>query len=432
LTGGRPEGAELTLNYAENFQVRMQAEPNEGASLIEKTLITLGSADARLPVQKLNDGVHIDINQDDINIDKWLDAIIELAQYESSQQSDDNRFLDLMRTITLDVQSPIFLDREFGEINLKLFSVDGAHWSGRIDGENAHGTMQLQPRDNRYTFNLDYLNLGDPIPATEAVETVDYDLQPSNYPSLSYSVKTIASGNWVNNKTVGSVSSFDFVTTVSEAEDALDDISLDGFIKKGKGSIKGNIHWIGAPHEFDFARLNGEFDLRIQDGELVKVEPGGGKLLGLLNFNAIARRLTLDFTDVVAAGLKFDRMQYTGLFSDGRAVMREAYIFSPAVFVRMEGQLNIVDETIDMEIHMSPELGGNIALLSALANPAAGAVVFLTQQLFKDQFRNSTFTSYRALGTWEDFELEQFKINDQKSEIAIPKVVQSPVEQTEQ
>ena len=109
-----------------------------------------------------------------------------------------------------------------------------------------------------------------------------------------------------------------------------------------------------------------------------------------------------------AEGLTFDRMQYSGLFSDGKAVMRDAYIFTPAVFVRMEGQVDIANEMIDMEIHISPELGGNLALLSALANPAAGAVVFLTQRIFKDQIRDVNFTSYRALGSWEEFEVVPF------------------------
>ena len=222
-----------------------------------------------------------------------------------------------------------------------------------------------------------------------------------------------ATGQWLNGEAVGSMSSFDFTTTIAEAETALDDFSFNGFIKKGDGTLTGNINWIGAPHEFDFSRLNGEFDLVVQDGELVKVEPGGGKLLGLLNFNAVARRLSLDFSDVLADGLVFDRMQYKGQFSDGKAIMQEAYILSPAAFVRMEGQVDIANEMIDMEIHLSPELGGNLALLSGLANPAAGALVFLTQRVFKEQLRDANFTSFRALGTWEDFEVEPLDIGSQ-------------------
>ena len=108
-------------------------------------------------------------------------------------------------------------------------------------------------------------------------------------------------------------------------------------------------------------------------------------------------------------------MRYTGVFADGEAIMRQAYIFTPAVFVNMQGKLDLDEELIDMEIHLSPELGGNLTLLSALANPAAGALVFLTQQLFKDEMRSASYKSYRALGTWEDFEMVEFDVNDERA-----------------
>jgi len=168
-------------------------------------------------------------------------------------------------------------------------------------------------------------------------------------------IGTVARGKWVNDKGSGSISSFDFATVIDEAEGALTELDFDGIIKKGEGSIEGNMNWIGAPHEFDYARLNGEFDLRLNDGELVQVEPGSGKLLGLLNFNAIARRLVFDFRDVFASGLQFDRMRYTGVLADGEAIFKEAYILTPAVFVRMEGKLDLDKELIDLEVHLSPE-----------------------------------------------------------------------------
>ncbi len=215
---------------------------------------------------------------------------------------------------------------------------------------------------------------------------------------------TTGSGQWRNSAELGSVTQIDFVTDIQAAGDALDSLDFAGFLRKGKGYANGRLEWQGAPHEFDYSRLNGDFDIRIQDGELTQVAPGTGRLLGLLNFNAILRRVTLDFSDVLASGLKFDQMQYTGLFAEGEAIMRDAYLFSPAVFVRMEGKLDLDQELIDMEVHVSPELGGNLTLLSALANPAAGAVMFLLQNVFKEEMRSSSFVSYRAKGDWADFE----------------------------
>jgi len=103
-----------------------------------------------------------------------------------------------------------------------------------------------------------------------------------------------------------------------------------------------------------------------------------------------------DFRDVFASGLQFDRMRYRGLLNNGEAILQDAFILTPAVFVRMEGSVNLDQELIDMDVHISPELGGNLTLLSALANPTAGAVVFITSQLFKDDMRRASFKSYQA------------------------------------
>ena len=284
---------------------------------------------------------------------------------------------------------------------------------------------------------------------------INYDLKPSEYPTVTLNVdrlkvagrhlgalnlsgapnndrwqlddfqivhngiRTEVSGQWLNTKEQGSISSFDYDIQVEEAEGALNELDFDGFIKKGTGSMAGKLNWLGAPHEFDYSRLGGDFYLRIRDGELEKVEAGTGKLLGLLNFNALARRLTFDFRDVFASGLKFDRMVYSGILADGEAIMREAYVLTPAVFVRLEGKLDLAKELVDMEIHIAPELAGNLVLLSALANPAAGAVVFLTQRIFKDEMRQASFRSYRALGSWKDFELVDLDKNnpDKNSEV---------------
>jgi len=442
----------LSLNYNDVVGVDMSAKQPSG-SLFDRSLIRVGNDGEqfeKISPATLSDGVNLEVSRDNINIDQCISGIIELAGYEpvdalgATPVPANSSFVDALRSIKVNAQDPVLLGQAIGDIGLSLTSEDGVRWGGSIDGPNIAGSMQFNFSENDYRFDLSSLALNNPLEKTGELPEIDYSLSSSSYPSVSLfvedfqsndkklgqlkfigapegdawvlnefemqrnGVETSGSGRWLNSETLGSLTSFDFKTTIEEADEALDDFSLGGFIKKGSGSIVGSLNWIGAPHEFEYARLNGEFDLRLVDGELLKVEPGGGKIVGLLNFNAVARRLAFDFRDVFADGLTFDRMQYTGLFSDGKAVMRDAYIFTPAVFVRMEGQVDIANEMIDMEIHMSPELGGNLALLSALANPAAGAVVFLTQRVFKNQIRDVNFTSYRALGSWDEFEVVPF------------------------
>ncbi len=450
--GGKTTPPSLRVSYRDMMQASFKANARPAGSssvpsLLDNALISIGSESAA----PLKSGINFLIEEDAVDLDKWLSAIIDLASYQPKVATDNTDFLDAMRSINISAKDPLLFGRRIGPLNVTAMSVDGRYWIGTLDGENVDGTMQLQPRDElaHYGFKLAYLNLVEELENDEPLAPVDYSLVPAEFPSVAVSIdrfrlagknlgslsfsakpsedawqiemfdlvhngiKTTATGGWRNNTQDGSVSEFEFSTVIDEAEGALIDMDFDGLIRKGMGNVDGKLSWVGAPHEFEYARLNGEFEAFIKDGELVKVEPGGGKLLGLLNFNAIARRLVFDFRDVFASGLIFDRMRYSAILAEGEVILRDAFILAPAVFVRMEGKVDLDKELIDMEVHVSPELGGNLALLSALANPTAGAVVFLTQRIFKDEMRKSSFKSYRALGTWENFEMVEMKAGDE-------------------
>ena len=440
----------LSIHYADSLSAQFAANPatnNKGLGLFDRSLITLGTVPRKtLSANHLPEGVNIKLINKELNLDDWLSALLELAEYQPRQPSNNSAFLDAMRRIDVVSDNSVFFGRNFGALSLSALSVDGQYWIGTLRGDQVDGTLRAQPRaaNSTYQFDLNRFNVVAQPTSDAPPAAADPSTLPASYPALSLMVddfkidgkpygqlqlkgaphddrwqlnkfeleylgtRTSVTGQWINNPQVGTLSSFDFDMNIKEAGEALGAIDLEGFVNQGKGHIKGNLNWIGAPHEFTSARLNGNFDLKIEDGELVKVSSGSGRLIGLLNFNTIARRLVLDFSDVFADGLEFDQMVFSGVFADGEAIINKAYLFAPAVFMRIEGKVNLVEELIDLEIHLSPELGGNLALLSALANPAAGAVVYLTQRIFKDQLRNTQFRSYRVRGTWDDFELVEF------------------------
>ncbi len=447
LGGKTVEGDEpaqrMTVEYASlmkaEFQANKKQTPDQSTSLFDRALIQLGEIE-NLPLPQ---GVNFRIDHPTLDLDALLDSVIDLASYEPILKTQNTDFLDAMRTVTLRTEAAKSMGRPFGAFRASMVTKDGLSWNGELSGDNVLGTMELSPRSEigRYSLSLQKLVIGPYGSERPKVEPIDPSLQPKEYPAIDITIdnlrmdgrsmgalnfigrpigtewtidkftlvhngiRTSAAGKWVNSVATDSVSLFDFSTTIDEAEGALTEMDFDGYIRKGRGSVGGTVSWRGAPHEFDYSRLDGTYDLFLKDGELVQVAPGGGKLLGLLNFNAIARRLVFDFRDVFASGLQFDRMRYRGIISNGEAILQDAFILTPAVFVRMEGKLDLYNELIDMDVHISPELGGNLTLLSALANPTAGAVVFLTSQIFKDDMRRSSFKSYQAKGTWEDFEM---------------------------
>ena len=443
----------MQLEYDDLLRATFQAaKPNSNisssntgqASLFDRALVEVGQIKQN-PSTDISDleGVHFKIDHPELNVDELLESVIDLASFEPSVPTENTDFLDALRSVSVKTPNAVALSRPFGALEIRAESKDGLIWNGDITGDNVAGALSMRPRADvgYYGFDLSRLVIGAESDNPPALEPIDKSLRPVDYPAIKLTVdslrmdgrnlgaldfygepksdkwslekfalvhngiRTTATGGWVNDQEQGSLTAFNVSTAIDEAEGVLTDMDFDGYVKKGNGSLSGLIEWRGAPHEFDYSRLNGRFDLFVKDGELVQVEPGTGKLLGLLNFNAIARRLVFDFRDLFASGLQFDRMRYRGLFANGKAILQDAYILTPAVFVRMEGKLDLDKELIDMDVHISPELGGNLTLLSALANPTAGAVVFITSQLFKDDMRRASFVSYQAKGTWKDFEM---------------------------
>ena len=70
--------------------------------------------------------------------------------------------------------------------------------------------------------------------------------------------------------------------------------------------------------------------------------------------------------------------------------------------MQSQGRIGITEEDYDLELVVSPQLGGNIALLSAFANPAAGAVLYIAQRLFRDQLNDALRYNYTISGSWDE------------------------------
>ena len=77
-------------------------------------------------------------------------------------------------------------------------------------------------------------------------------------------------------------------------------------IKGAATKIDGQLAWAGGPSEFDYPSLSGAFKIAVGPGRFTKIEPGIGKLLGVLSLQALPRRITLDFQDVFSEGFAFD------------------------------------------------------------------------------------------------------------------------------
>lgn len=147
----------------------------------------------------------------------------------------------------------------------------------------------------------------------------------------------------------------------------------------------------------------GRIDLELDKGLLRTVEPGAGRVLGLINFWAIPRRLTLDFRDVVSEGLSYDKVQGSFAIADGVATTQDLLIDAPSLNMEVRGRVGLIAHDYDQRVTVYPDVSAGVTLGALLlGGPAAGALALIAQEVLDQPLDQVGQLSYRLTGTWED------------------------------
>jgi uncharacterized protein YhdP len=172
----------------------------------------------------------------------------------------------------------------------------------------------------------------------------------------------------------------------------------------------GHFTWPGAPSDFDYDALDGKLSIATGAGQFLKIQPGIGRLLGVLSLQALPRRITLDFHDVFSEGFAFDEAK--GDVSIVGGVMRTDgfAINGTAARITIKGEADLARETQALDVHVQPSLATGVsagaAALLVAANPMIAAVVgagtLLAQKVLKDPIEQMFSYEYRVTGQWSD------------------------------
>ncbi len=174
-------------------------------------------------------------------------------------------------------------------------------------------------------------------------------------------------------------------------------------IKHGTARLEGPLSWAGNPFEIDYPSLSGNFMVEANKGQFAKLEPGIGKLLGVLSLQSLPRRLTLDFRDIFSEGLAFDEIVGTVKVARGVATTENFRIHGPAVRIQMYGDVDLNAETQKLRVKVFPSMSDSVSIAGALiGGPVAGIAAFLAQKLLKDPIDQITAYEYNVMGTWAD------------------------------
>ncbi|WP_024851607.1 YhdP family phospholipid transporter [Hydrogenovibrio kuenenii] len=149
---------------------------------------------------------------------------------------------------------------------------------------------------------------------------------------------------------------------------------------KGKdGRLNMNLSWSGAYDCYSPISIKGKVDFSLKDGVIVNAEPGIARVLGLLSFQSLARRLKLDMTDVTDKGLVYDSISGEGEFDRGVFDLRKLHLKAPAASASVFGQINLIQKDMSLKAEITPAIGESIPALVALsgfATPLAGLAAY--------------------------------------------------------
>lgn len=199
-----------------------------------------------------------------------------------------------------------------------------------------------------------------------------------------------------------------------EASVASDDFGtlLDGFgfagrVGGGKGSARLQAAWPGSPAELRVDALEGSLALDARDGRLLEVEPGAGRVLGLLSLAELPRRLTLDFRDFFSKGFAFNRLRGTVRFGEGEARSDDLAIRGPAADIDIRGAADLRRQTFDQTVEVRPKSGNLLTAVGALAGgPVGAAIGAAANAVLKKPLGQIGAKTYRVTGPWADPKVE--------------------------
>ncbi len=201
----------------------------------------------------------------------------------------------------------------------------------------------------------------------------------------------------------------DATVDVKDSGGYLTRFGFGDLVREAPTTIKGTLQWTGAPNDFDYPSLTGNFTMHSGAGRFTKIDPGIGKLLGVLSLQALPRRITLDFQDIFSEGFAFDDIDGDLRIDNGRMHTDNLKLVGPAALVAIKGDIELAKETQHLVVRVQPALSSSISAGAAvlfIANPLVGAAVgagaLLAQKLFNNPLDQMFSYEYRVTGPWAD------------------------------
>jgi uncharacterized protein (TIGR02099 family) len=187
----------------------------------------------------------------------------------------------------------------------------------------------------------------------------------------------------------------------------LSGLGYGGQLAQGKGHAALAASWRGSPAGFSLLVLDGNLTLDLHGGQLVELEPGAGRVLGLLSIAQLPRRLTLDFRDLFGKGFAFDKLTGHVRIAAAKASSDDLVMAGPAAEIRIHGTADLRAQAFDQTIEVLPRTGNLLTAVGAIAGgPVGAAIGAAANAVLRKPLGQLGAKAYRVTGPWKEPKVE--------------------------
>lgn len=424
----------ITVNYAHELKAAVKF--NTAKQSIDSGHILLGKGDA---VQQQDAGLKLEINVDPLDLKAWSGLGAAQGQQNTSAMA--------VREIKIHSAQALWGKTRLGEFGMTLKPNDG-YWTGSIKSAFAIGKMHLPADFNnarRFSLNMELLDLSalkqlqfqtdaEALPLSpQALPLVDM----TSYKTLWHGVdlgllslqterlvdgiafkkmelnglaqRLVLSGTWkVNNHEVETTLTGHL--DMPYAGQLLTQLGITKDLMETAGKADFSIHWNAAPQQFSLAGAQGGIDINFTDGRILSIEPGFGRVLGVVAMAQWVKRLQLDFRDLYEEGLTFNTIKGHFDLVNGKAVTQDLVVDAIPAMISIMGDTDLINKTVAQRVHVMPK--------GADAVPIAGTIMDqvtrLIAQTLTGEEQEGFFlgSQYLLKGRWDDITIIPLHDND--------------------
>jgi len=236
----------------------------------------------------------------------------------------------------------------------------------------------------------------------------------------SKNVQITAAGDWTGDeKRSHTHLAIDFAS--EDVARMLDALGFAGIFQGGRTSAHLDATWPGGPSALALANMDGTLKVDVANGRILEVQPGVGRLFGLISVTELPRRLSLDFGDVVGKGFGFDSITGDFRFADGNARTDNLKIRAPAAEISVTGRAGLKARDYDQEVRVVPHVGSSLPIVGALAGGPIGAAAGLAVQgILGKGLNKAAGKRYHVTGSWDKPEFTPVEKGDLPPEGTAP------------